>query len=137
MGSLLSYVALSFLECVSESDVQIDGIHGKGDCVEIFLEDIVQSPSQCAVHVQVLEGTPFAAQLQSPLEVAQFVGEVVGGYVPVVELYFAAALVRSTQVPFVNIAGKVAFKQVGYVGTKRKGPTIGNLVVGYDWERQQ
>ena len=36
----------SILEGIPETHIQVDGIHGKGNCIEIFLENIFQSPCQ-------------------------------------------------------------------------------------------
>lgn len=67
------------LEPISESYVQVDGIHGKGYCIKVFLENVIQSPRQVGMYIQMLEGTPFATQLQAPLEFAELIAKVVGG----------------------------------------------------------
>lgn len=83
---LIPYIR-SILERIPESYIQIDGIHGKCNGVEFFLEDVIQSPSEVCVNIQVLESFPFASQLHSPLEFAKIFGEVVGCNAFAAEVY--------------------------------------------------
>ena len=53
----------SILEGIPESYIQVDGIHGKGNGIEIFLENIIQSPCKIVKYIQMLEGTPVYAGL--------------------------------------------------------------------------
>ena len=48
----------SILEGIPETHIQVDGIHGKGNCIEIFLENIIQSPCKVGKYTQMFEGTP-------------------------------------------------------------------------------
>ena len=43
------------LKCISEADIQIYGIHGEGDCMEIVFKDVVQSPSEVCIDIQIDE----------------------------------------------------------------------------------
>ena len=45
----------SILEGIPETHIQVDGIHGKGNCIEIFLENIIQSPCKVGEDIQMLE----------------------------------------------------------------------------------
>ena len=55
----------SILEGIPESHIQVDGIHGKGNCIEIFLENIIQSPCKVGKYTQMFEGTPVYACLHA------------------------------------------------------------------------
>ena len=44
----------SILEGIPETHIQVDGIHGKGNCIEIFLENIIQSPCKVGKYTQMV-----------------------------------------------------------------------------------
>lgn len=73
----LSQYVSDCLERISESHIQVNGIHSESNGIEIFLENIIQAPSQVSVNVQMLESSPFSAELYSPLEFAQLMRKVV------------------------------------------------------------
>ena len=45
----------SILEGIPETHIQVDGIHGKGNCIEIFLENIIQSHVRSANTLRCLK----------------------------------------------------------------------------------
>ena len=60
----------SILEGIPETHIQVDGIHGKGNCIEIFLENIIQSPCKVGKYTQMFEGTPVYTSLHAPGKLA-------------------------------------------------------------------
>ena len=66
----------SILEGIPETHIQVDGIHGKGNCIEIFLENIIQSPCKVGKYTQMFEGTPVYTSLHAPGKLAQVIRKV-------------------------------------------------------------
>ena len=79
----------SILEGIPETHIQVDGIHGKGNCIEIFLENIIQSPCKVGKYTQMFEGTPVYTSLHAPGKLAQIIRKVVSGNGTVGEVYFS------------------------------------------------
>jgi hypothetical protein len=46
------------LEFISESQIEIYGIHIKGYSLETLLEDIIQTPCQVSINTEMTEGKP-------------------------------------------------------------------------------
>ena len=78
------------LEYIPEPEVQVNGVHGKGDSFEILSEDVIQSPREVGVYGKVFVCTPRASHLQSPLEAAEVFRKVVGGNVVTGKVYAAS-----------------------------------------------
>lgn len=79
----------SILEGIPETHIQVDGIHGKGNCIEIFLENIIQSPCKVGKYTQMFEGTPVYTSLHAPGKLAQIIRKVVSGNGTVGEVYLS------------------------------------------------
>ncbi len=79
----------SILEGIPETHIQVDGIHGKGNCIEIFLENIIQSPCKVCKYTQMFEGTPVYTSLHAPGKLAQIIRKVVSGNGTVGEVYLS------------------------------------------------
>ena len=124
------------LERISEAHVQVDGIHREGNRVEIFPEDIVQSPRQVGVHDQVLEGLPLRADLRAPLELPQLVREVVRRPVVARELHLRARRVVFPQVAFVHVSGEFPARDEREVRSRREAHPVVQAVQGHDRYRE-
>lgn len=111
-------------EGIAEAYVEVDGIHGEGDGLEVFLEDVVQPPLEVGMDVEVAEGTPSHSGLHAPLEGAQFVGEVVRGDAFAGEGNFAAGGVSFAQVSIEDVSGEVSAGQEGDVGACGDAETL-------------
>ncbi len=83
------------------------------------------------MHGEMLERFPFA-ELDTPLELAQFVGEIVSCDAFTGKLYFGTGLVGRAQVTLVHVSGEVAFQQMGSLRTCRYYPALADAVVGKD-----
>ena len=118
------------LERVTEPEVQVDGVHGEGNGVEVFLEDVVQTPSQVGKDVQMLEGTPFTPYLYAPLELAQVIGEVVSGNAFAREVHARAGRIGCAEMAVINMSGEVAVEHVGEVRTGHQFPAVADFIVG-------
>ena len=120
------------LEGVAEAYIKVDGIHGEGDGLEVFLEDVVQTPVEIGVDVEVAEGTPGDAGLHAPLECAQVFGEVIGGDALAFEHDFVARGVAFAQVTVEDVAGKVAAGHEREVGSGGDTQAVVGLPGGKD-----
>ena len=69
----------SILEGIPETHIQVDGIHGKGNCIEIFLENIIQSPCKVCMYSESFESIPSSTGFYSPLECTQVIREIIWG----------------------------------------------------------
>lgn len=107
----------SILEGIPETHIQVDGIHGKGNCIEIFLENIIQSPCKVGKYTQMFEGTPVYTSLHAPGKLAQIIRKVVSGNGTVGEVDFLSGRITFTQITFIYISGEFLIHQVGYICT--------------------
>ena len=112
----------SILEGIPETHIQVDGIHGKGNGIEILLENIIQSPCKVGKYTQMFEGTPVYACLHAPSELAQVIRKVVSGNGTVGEVDFLSGRITFTQITFIYVSAKITVHPVSY--THLTLPTI-------------
>ena len=109
-------------ECIAESQIQIDGIHGEGYGLEIFFEQVVQSPGEMGIYLQVAECFPVGSYLYSPLEFTFMFAEVVGCHSSVGKVDFIARRVSFTEVSLIDISGEGSVQQIREVWTGMQTP---------------
>lgn len=62
------YFHYARLKLVAKSEIQINGVHGKGNSIEVFLEYVIESPCQISVYSEVFVSFPASSSLNTPLE---------------------------------------------------------------------
>lgn len=66
------------LKPISEADVKVERVHSKGYGLELAFKDAVKAPCEVGIDGETLIGTPCAAYLQTVVETAKVIAEVVG-----------------------------------------------------------
>ncbi len=110
------------LKYVGETDVGVYRIHIEGDSLKTVAEDVVQTPVEVEVYRQTLEDTESGSRLQSPVEGAQFLVEVVGGIFAVGEFPLGTRGISLAQIAVINTPLEILLHQEGNVWTEVEAP---------------
>ena len=51
-------IVTCLLKRISESDIEVNRIHCKSDGMKIIFKDIIQSPGEISIYIEVFEGSP-------------------------------------------------------------------------------
>ena len=99
-------IVTCLLKSISESDIQVDRIHSKSNGLKVISEDIIQSPGEVCIYIEMFECSPSGSYLQAPLKMSQVVREVISSDFTIRKFDFGAYGVAFTQVSFIYVPRK-------------------------------